>query len=269
MTKQPQAMRTCTACGQKKPLVAFLELAGNKGHTYGDICATCRGSGLGRKKASEGEPADKSGGTSRLQIDNKAKMQREHEIKEQAKQTTELDYEEKIKKETTEAEKSTETELREETEKKYREDYLEQKKQSTARPSKTEPTTPKEAQMIQSQTFYQEKARTTTEFITQTNEQQLGKKTTGLSPEYVNRYVSSTGRSAESLFGQFLGQFLRNHLQAKATGPLAAQNKANPESKTAQQKTAPAKEQASSEPNKTEEKENLAVDFVKNNLKMR
>ena len=123
--------------------------------------------------------------------------------------------------------------------------------------------------MIQTQSFYQDKARITKEFMTQTDQQQLGKKTTGLSPEYVNRYVSSTGRSAESLFGQFLGQFLRNHLQqTKKTGKTAAQNKPETQAKTAEPASSATKEQPQG-PSKTENNENVAVDFVRNNLKMR
>jgi hypothetical protein len=270
MTKQPQTLRTCSACGQKKPLVAFLELAGTKGHTYGDICAACRSAGLGRKKPSENEPADRSGGTSRLQIDNKAKVQIEADKKEQTKQVTERDYEEKLKKENSETEKTNETHTREEIEKRYREEYLEQKKQSAAKVSKNEkpnPGAPQEVQRTQTQSFYQEKARVTKEFQTQTEEQQLGKKTTGLSAEYVNRYVSSTGRSAESLFGQFLGQFLRNHIQAKNPQQKTGTN--NPGSEAKKPQTAsPTSKEKPQEASKTNE-ENVAVEFVKNNLKLR
>src|SRR5579872_1801734 len=108
MIKELQTSRTCVVCGQKKPLVAFLELAGEKGHTFGDICSTCRGSGKGRKKTIE-DPGDKTDGTTRLQIDNKAKIQLEHEKNQQLKETTDREYDEKIKKETLEEEKSSDS----------------------------------------------------------------------------------------------------------------------------------------------------------------
>ena len=34
--------KTCSSCGQQKPLSAFLQLAGAKGSMYGNICASCR-----------------------------------------------------------------------------------------------------------------------------------------------------------------------------------------------------------------------------------
>lgn len=263
MIKQLQTTRTCTVCGQKKPLVAFLELAGEKGHTYGDICATCRSAGRGRKKAGE-EAAGQSGGTTRLQIDSKTKVQQDLDKKEQAKESVEQDYEEKLKKENAEAEETSESEQREEAEKKYREEYLERRKQGPATTDKTNVPATKENQATQAQGFYQEKARVTKEFHQQASDQQLGKKTSGLTPEYINKYVSATGRSAESLFGQFLGQFMRNHLQTQAkTAPAGA---AQQKTKAAAPVTGKGKTQETGKP---EQQENNATEFVRNNFKKR
>lgn len=38
----PALTKTCTSCGQQKPLSAFLQFAGTLGATYGSICASCR-----------------------------------------------------------------------------------------------------------------------------------------------------------------------------------------------------------------------------------
>jgi hypothetical protein len=48
MTKN-QLSKTCINCGLQKPLTAYLQIAGAEGSTYGNICSTCRGSGLGKK----------------------------------------------------------------------------------------------------------------------------------------------------------------------------------------------------------------------------
>ncbi len=275
MIKQLQATRTCSICGQKKPLVAFLELAGDKGHTYGDICATCRGTGHGRKKSVE-EGADQSGGTTRLQIDSKTKVQLEHDKKEQAKEHDKQDYLEKTKKESAEAEKSSHSEQREEAEKKYREEYLESRKwgkisatdQANAA-DKANAAASQEGQSIQAQGFYQEKTRVTQDFQQQTSEQQFGKKTTGLTVDYVNKYVSATGRSAESLFGQVLGQFMRNSFRAhdQKTIPGAGQQKADPTNKAAASANNHGKMQTAAEP--AEQSENTATEFAQNNFRKR
>ncbi len=269
MTKELQASRLCSSCGQKKPLVAFLELVGGS-HTYGNICSTCRGSSRDLKKPVE--EVDESGsGTTRLQIDNKTKTQREHDQNEQLKENTELDYEEKTKKETLEEEKNNEAEQREEIEKKYREAYLEKTRQTpiAAKNDKEAATMIQEDQIAhQTQHFYSEKTRITTDFHNQAQGQQLGKKTAGLTPAYINRYVSATGRSAESLFGPQLGQFMRNHFQAqRKTGTTLVQEKRGQESKTTPETGG--KKEKRAEPDKKEQKENAAIDFVRNNFKKR
>lgn len=38
----PLLIKTCISCGLQKPLSAFIQLAGNKGTTYGNICSNCR-----------------------------------------------------------------------------------------------------------------------------------------------------------------------------------------------------------------------------------
>lgn len=269
MTKPSQAMRTCIICGQKKPLTAFLELVGIKGHAYSDICATCRGAAADRKKSGKIDITDQGSSTSgRLQIDNKAKVHLEHEKQEQLKQTANTDHEQKIKKETVEIKKNTELEQHVLGEKKHRESYLEHKSSDTQTKEATAKieqalTTAKESTVTQGHGFYQEKARINKEMNTETNTQQLGQKTIGLSSFYVQKYVSSTGRSAESLFGNLLGQFLKND--------MATQNKkakgAPPPNKNQTTDTENAKKTAKQ--SKQPEDPKLALDFVKNNFKKR
>lgn len=42
MTKPKQLTRTCSACGEEKPLSAFLQVGGAQGTHYGAICTPCR-----------------------------------------------------------------------------------------------------------------------------------------------------------------------------------------------------------------------------------
>ncbi len=275
MIKQLQTTRACSVCGQKKPLVAFLMLAGGEGHTYGDICATCRGSGRTIEKPNE-EPGDDSGDNSRLRLDSKAKLQIERDIKEKTLEHTNQDHKEKIKKETSEEEKTSEIEKREKEEKKFREKFQELKR--AAKAAAAQPNNP-QGQISQAQGFYQEKARAGDEFHNKAAGERLGKKTTGLSVDYINRYVAATGRSAESLFGRLLGQFLKTNIDVH-------QKTFGPDQKKNGDKAAPPEGQAKNENNSLQEnkgalpggqakiennppQENAAEEFVKNTFKKR
>lgn len=254
MIRQLQTSRTCSICGLKKPLVAFLELAS---HKYGDICDACRGS---QQRKTQEDPSEKSGGTTRLQIDNKTRVQLDRDKKAQLKQATEKDHEEKTKKEAKTEEKSSENELREKEEKKYREEYLQLKKQAATKTGTVESNT-REPQIAQAQGFYQEKARTTSEFHNKILEQSPEKKTTGITVKDIYSYVAKTGRSAESLFGLRLGQFLRNHLQTQGKNNITGPEK--PAQQTEKAGT------PSRETPKPETGENSATEFTRNNFKKR
>ena len=274
MIKQLQTSRTCPACGQKKPLVAFLESTGDKGPTYGDLCSSCRGSRRDQT-TSNGDDSDESsggGGTTRLQIDNKTRIQLDREKNKQLKKTTELDYEEKIKKEGLGEKKTDAAEQREIAEREYREAYTEQLQPASGKKAKTDtkPASKKEGQITQAKSLYQEKTRLTNEFHNQAQGQQVGKKTQGLTPEYINRYVSATGRSAESLFGRLLGQILGSHYRdKKQSAPTSTGDKPSekftsiPEAKAESKSTPKEKNRPASK------EENIPIEFTQNNFKKR
>jgi hypothetical protein len=53
--------KTCSSCGLKKPISAFLQLAGAQSATYGNICASCRKANLDKpthKETDEGTVRD-------------------------------------------------------------------------------------------------------------------------------------------------------------------------------------------------------------------
>lgn len=207
MTDPNQATRTCTVCGQKKPLVAFLELAGEHGHAYGNICATCRGAGLGRKTTKEADISDNSGGTTRFQLDNKMRIQAEHEKQDQLKHQTELDQDEKAKKEHLALEDSTETEEHEKIEKKHREEYLQEK---SGKPEKQKATSFLDRQKLGSHAFTQEKKwgekeqlLTASENLQEGNKAEARKTAADVSTISIDEQTASVGRSAGSTFDQF------------------------------------------------------------------
>src|SRR5438552_3624225 len=47
--------RLCAACGNEKPLSAFLEINSTHGTHYSAICATCRAAGKGKKDTKPGD----------------------------------------------------------------------------------------------------------------------------------------------------------------------------------------------------------------------
>lgn len=221
MSNQNQTTRTCIACGQKKSLTAFLELSGNKIHSYGDTCASCRGTDLVSPKARDKESTEKSGGTTRFQLDNKMRVKTEQEKIQQYKHQEDLDYEEKTKKETLESKKTEKDEQHEETERKHREKYLvtEQPKTSTGKETAKAATSQKQ----KLKNFYQEKVQNeqkqsieVTQNQNTTNQQEAKKITNDLSVAYLDEQTNTVKRSGSSIFAQF----------RKALGKSAAINRA-------------------------------------------
>jgi len=274
MIKQLQTSRTCPACGQKKPLVAFLKSTGDKGPIYGDLCSSCRGSRRDQTR-SNGDDSDESsggGGSTRLQIDNKTRIQLDREKNKQLKKTMELDYEEKIKKEGLGEKKTNETEQRKTVERENREAYLEHVQPASDKKAKTEAVSPtKESQITEEKNHYQKKTRITNEFHNQAQEQQVGKKTQGLTPDYINRYVSATGgRSAESLFGRLLGQILGGHYRdKKKSASISTGDKPSTEFKSIPEAKAESKSAQKENNRQASQEENIAIEFAQNNLKKR
>ena len=285
-TDTSQSTRACVACGQKKPLVAFLELAGKNGRSYGDICAACRGAGLGPNATKEsGDSSDKSGGSLRLRIDSKTLIQDALEKKEQFKHQTELDYEEKTKKETTEAEKSTASEERKEAEKKSREEYLDLKNQSFLSASKgdKQKTAFGKDKALMTQNFYQEQNKKdhfthVEQDKQQANSEERKNTTTDLAVTFMDEHTSTIGRSAESVFGRFReflgkGAAINRTLEqyknkTSSHQPTLLGNNAKNEAQKTDQANLLANK-AKNEAQKMDVELEADVDFVRNNLKPR
>lgn len=97
MTKQTLSLtKTCSICGQQKPLSAFLLMTGPQTSEYGSVCATCRKAGLDKPKTSKDDSTRSStGGT----IDTKARIHTEMEKRQQQHQVEEEYHKERDEKE--------------------------------------------------------------------------------------------------------------------------------------------------------------------------
>lgn len=118
MEKPNQLTRTCTVCGLKKPLSAFLQLSASQGTHYGNICADCRSkqarSGakpLAEEEWSKAGTGARIGAKERLYIDEKKKLELQTKQEAEKKETKKLDLE------------KTDKTIRDESQKKYEKDH--------------------------------------------------------------------------------------------------------------------------------------------------
>jgi hypothetical protein len=113
--------RTCTACSLQKPLSAFLQVSGDQGTSYGNLCATCRGAGIKDPTLIEPREDERSTTTSSgLRIGAKEKNEIEKKQKDQLNRDKETQKKAASKQVTLNDEKSTKEELKEQAEKKHR-----------------------------------------------------------------------------------------------------------------------------------------------------
>lgn len=93
---EPILKKICSSCGKQKPLSAFLQLTGQQGTTYSNICADCRKANA--EKVNESKQAEGSTrSTSGLKIDSKTKVHDEILDKKQQYETAERYKEEREK----------------------------------------------------------------------------------------------------------------------------------------------------------------------------
>ncbi|MDR3476647.1 MAG: hypothetical protein P4M14_01280 [Gammaproteobacteria bacterium] len=128
MIKQNLLAKTCIACGLQKPISAFLQISGPQGTSYGNICSTCRGSGMDKKVIIEQAEDSGSGTSIGLKIDSKAKVQIDRDKQALAEHKKELDLTEQEKQLATTEDKTERKEAKEDAEKKHRANYIEPKK---------------------------------------------------------------------------------------------------------------------------------------------
>jgi hypothetical protein len=124
MTKN-QLSKTCINCGLQKPLTAYLQIAGAEGSTYGNICSTCRGSGLGKKVTLPVmEDTSSSSSSTGLKIDAKSKIHADLEKKAVIEKRQEEDKKEREKLDLKNTILEERKNLKQEMEDKHRKEFL-------------------------------------------------------------------------------------------------------------------------------------------------
>lgn len=117
MKKPTLPVRTCSHCGEEKPLAAFLQLSGSQGTVYGNICSTCRSEKAKNKQVPTDEERGKNSG---LRIDSNAKVQIEAEQKRHEKKRQETAIEDLKNRDDLISDKSNKIEKKEKAEKHHR-----------------------------------------------------------------------------------------------------------------------------------------------------
>ncbi len=85
--------KTCSICGQIKPLTAFLQMSATSGAEYGSVCADCRKKGADKPRVPESDDSTRT--TSGTVIDSKSKLEADISKHELHEQTEEEYYEER------------------------------------------------------------------------------------------------------------------------------------------------------------------------------
>ncbi len=106
MSNRHTLTKTCSHCGEQKPISAFLHMADAQGAIYGNICSSCRSILMGDKAGAKDDERTRS--DTRAAIDAKAKVQSEVDKRKQRQDQKTLDATAKQKEE---AKRSIKTEL--------------------------------------------------------------------------------------------------------------------------------------------------------------
>ena len=127
MKKPTQLSRTCTLCGQQKPLSAFLQF-GPQGATYGNMCSACRGI---QAKQPNKDTEESSTSNTGVAINAKTKVQQEIDKKLYLRRLKTLHQGDKKKKDLVSTEKTEKSEGVEKAEKFHRQTYIEGRKKES------------------------------------------------------------------------------------------------------------------------------------------
>lgn len=89
-------IKTCSSCGQQKPLSAFLQVAGAEANSYGNICSACRKTNS-EKTPSAKETEEGTTSTTELELNSKTKLKSDIDKGKLRKQTEQAYFEERDK----------------------------------------------------------------------------------------------------------------------------------------------------------------------------
>lgn len=128
MENHPVTTKSCLLCGKEKSLAAYLQINGPQGTTYGNVCATCRGSELNKVAVIPAESGESESSSTGLKIDSKTKVQIERDKRKQAQDLKEGHEKEQKKLDELIEDHSERTDLIDKKEKTHRVQFLEPKK---------------------------------------------------------------------------------------------------------------------------------------------
>jgi hypothetical protein len=131
--------KTCSSCGQQKPLTAFLQLSGPEGSTYGNICSSCRRTAVEKNKGPK-EKEESTTSTTGFKIDTKSKVQADTDKEQFHKEKEELYHKERDEDETIQLEQEHKVEKIAKQEKAHRQSLFQKSTSLTS--NKNDPNDP-------------------------------------------------------------------------------------------------------------------------------
>lgn len=127
--EHPSLTKTCSTCGQIKPMAAFLHMSETTGTEYGSICSDCRKKGADKPRIPEGDESTRT--SSGVVIDSKSKTEADINKQEEYQQTEEEYYEEREQAEIETKHDQDITEQKATQEKRHRQTFLDRSILST------------------------------------------------------------------------------------------------------------------------------------------
>lgn len=120
--EQSPLIKTCSICGEIKPLAAFLQMSATSGTEYGSVCVDCRKKGADKPRVPESDETTQS--SSGVVIDSKNKLQADIDKRELREQTEEDYYEERDLNESEQLIRSDKIDQKASQEKQHRQSFL-------------------------------------------------------------------------------------------------------------------------------------------------
>jgi hypothetical protein len=119
---EPKLTKTCSICGEVKPLSAFLQMSDTHATEYGNVCASCRRKAAESKGIPESDESTRS--SSGETVDSKSKAQADADKKEAREEIKEEYYEERDEAATANTEKNEKSDQLQLKERFHRESFL-------------------------------------------------------------------------------------------------------------------------------------------------
>lgn len=250
-------LKTCSNCGQIKPLSAFLEMNSDQGTTYGNICSSCRKTALDELQRRKKTDAEGGSTTTEIghKIDTKAKVQGEIDKREHAQRIDdEYHAERKDTAEGNEATKQT-NQIVDTGQRRHREDFL--KRRPFLGSSANQSGKPSAAQQLRT-----EMLRGNEQAAQQSDNAAANKLATGIDPNAAEKGQRVAGQ--ERFKGQSWQQFLQWLGNSAPIVNNQNQTKKDPEPKKSGAITQNVTK-TTTKPKHEEKAPDPAVEFIKDN----